>query len=120
VTGPNERLQKYLAHAGIASRRHAEALIETGQVTVNGRVVRELGTRVTPGSDEVRVRGQRVETPKAGERLYILLNKPRDASPRCAIRRAGARCSTYCRRSGARGGSIQWDASIATVKGCYC
>jgi 23S rRNA pseudouridine2605 synthase len=71
-----ERLQKYLAHAGVASRRHAEELIAAGAVTVNGQVVRELGTRVDPAADEVRVRGQLVrptETP-----LYILLNKPAD------------------------------------------
>jgi pseudouridine synthase len=78
VTERGERLQKYLAGAGIASRRHAEALIETGQVTVNGQVVRELGTRVAPGSDEVRVHGRLVTLSGAGERLYIMLNKPRD------------------------------------------
>src|SRR5262249_418145 len=69
-----ERLQKYLAHAGIASRRHAEELILAGQVSVNGQVVRELGTKVNPAADEVRVRGQLVR-PRA-EHLYILLNKP--------------------------------------------
>lgn len=71
-----ERLQKYLAHAGVASRRHAEELIEAGAVTVNGQVVRELGTRVDPAVDEVRVRGQVVRP--AEDFLYILLNKPAD------------------------------------------
>lgn len=70
-----ERLQKYLARSGVASRRHAEELIAKGAVTVNGQVVRELGVRVNP-SDEVRVRGKLVQP--ASEHLYILLNKPAD------------------------------------------
>src|SRR5512146_163180 len=69
-----ERLQKYLAHAGIASRRHAEEMITAGAVSVNGVIVRELGARVDPASDEVRVRGRLVR-PTANH-LYILLNKP--------------------------------------------
>jgi 23S rRNA pseudouridine2605 synthase len=72
-----ERLQKYLARAGVASRRHAEELIRAGAVSVNGDVVRELGTRVDPERDVVRVRGQ-VVRPSA-EHLYILLNKPTDS-----------------------------------------
>jgi pseudouridine synthase len=72
-----ERLQKYLARAGIASRRHAEELIEMGVVSVNGAVIRELGTRVDPDTDEVRVRGRVVRLPRAAP-LYILLNKPRE------------------------------------------
>ncbi len=71
-----ERLQKYLARAGVASRRHAEELMLAGLVTVNGRQARELGMRVVPGVDEVRVRGQLVTPPDEGERLYLLLNKP--------------------------------------------
>ncbi len=49
-----ERLQKVIAHAGVASRRKAETLISTGHVKVNGQVVTELGTKVTP-NDEVKV-----------------------------------------------------------------
>src|SRR5579883_3328740 len=64
------------ANAGVASRRHAEELIQAGAVTVNGRVIRELGTRVDPARDEVRVHGKRVQP--ATEFLYVLLNKPRD------------------------------------------
>lgn len=71
-----ERLQKYLAHAGIASRRHAEELIEAGAVSVNGAIVRELGVRVDSDHDEVRVRGRLVRP--ATTHLYILLNKPID------------------------------------------
>ena len=73
-TPAGERLQKFLAHAGVASRRHAEELIAAGAVTVNGEVVRELGTRVDPAADDVRVRGRRVRL--AVEHLYLLLHKP--------------------------------------------
>jgi pseudouridine synthase len=71
-----ERLQKYLAHAGIASRRRAEELILAGAVTVNGALVRELGTKVTPGQDEVRLRGKLVRP--ADAHVYLLLHKPAD------------------------------------------
>ena len=67
------RLQKYLAQAGVASRRAAEQYITDGRVSVNGTVVTELGTKVTEG-DEVSVdgKGVRLETKK----IYIMLNKP--------------------------------------------
>ncbi len=71
---PGERLQKYLARCGVASRRHAESLITSGAVTVNGQVVRELGTRMDAERDEVRVDGQVVRP--ARQHLYVLLNKP--------------------------------------------
>ena len=69
-----ERLQKILAQAGIASRRAAERLMAEGRVTVNGRTVREMGTKADPAADDVRVDGQRVKS--AERRRYILLNKP--------------------------------------------
>ncbi|HLY30896.1 MAG TPA: pseudouridine synthase [Ktedonobacterales bacterium] len=69
-----ERLQKYLARARIASRRRAEELILAGAITVNGQIVRELGTRVNPQTDEVRVNG-RLAQPTT-HLLYIILNKP--------------------------------------------
>ncbi len=69
-----ERLQKYLARCGIASRRHAETLITDGLVTVNGATVRELGVRVDPARDVVRVRGERV-FPSA-RKLYLVMYKP--------------------------------------------
>lgn len=53
-----ERLQKLIAHAGIASRRKAERLIQRGEVTVNGRVVTQLGTKVDPARDHVKVAGK--------------------------------------------------------------
>lgn len=72
-----ERLQKYLARAGVASRRYAEGMIASGAVTVNGQVVRELGTRVNPATDEVRVWGKLARP--VTEHLYVLLNKPAGA-----------------------------------------
>ena len=68
------RLQKFLAQAGVASRRKAEALIEQGLVQVNGVVVKTLGTTVTP-DDEVRYKGQVIAMDKAF--VYYLLNKPK-------------------------------------------
>lgn len=70
-----ERLQKYLAHAGVASRRHAEELITGGAVSVNGQIVREQGVRVDPARDEIRLHGRLIR-PETGEHLYVLLNKP--------------------------------------------
>ncbi len=52
-----QRLQKLIALAGITSRRHAEELIVAGQVTVNGKVVTELGTKADPEDDHIKVRG---------------------------------------------------------------
>ncbi len=68
------RLQKYLAEAGLASRRKAEEIIQSGRVKVNGAVVKELGTKVTPGRDLVVVDGKPVE--RSADRRYILLYKP--------------------------------------------
>src|SRR2546422_8205140 len=70
-----ERLQKIIARAGIASRRHAELLITSGQVRVNGRVVKELGTKADAAKDRIEAAGRVVES-KEGRRVYILLNKP--------------------------------------------
>jgi len=70
-----ERLQKIIARAGIASRRHAELLILSGQVRVNGHVVRELGSKADATKDRIEAAGKVVEA-KEGRRVYILLNKP--------------------------------------------
>ncbi len=67
-----ERLQKYMARAGVASRRRCEQMILERRVRVNGRVVDELGTRIGPG-DKVTVDGAALEP---GSREYHLLNKP--------------------------------------------
>lgn len=68
------RLQKFLASAGIASRRKAEELITAGRVSVNGHVVKELGTKVDPDVDSVVVDGRKVESAAP---VWIKLHKPR-------------------------------------------
>ncbi len=72
-TGSGIRLNKYLADAGVASRRAADKLIESGAVTLNGEVVTRLGTKVMPG-DKVQFGGQ---TLKQEPLRYLLLNKPK-------------------------------------------
>lgn len=69
-----ERLQKYLASCGIASRRKCEELILEGKVKVNGKVVTELGTKVDPSKDFIEYNGKKIETEE--KKVYILLNKP--------------------------------------------
>ena len=64
-----------LASAGLASRRAAEIMIDEGRVEVNGRLVTELGTRVDPETDVIRVDGSRIPPPR--RHLYMVLNKPR-------------------------------------------
>ena len=73
---PNEplRLNKYLANAGVCSRREADEFIQAGVVTVNGQVVTELGTKILR-TDEVRFHDQPVSIEK---KVYVLLNKPKD------------------------------------------
>jgi 23S rRNA pseudouridine2605 synthase len=69
-----ERLQKILSQAGVASRRAAEQLMLDGRVKVNGRVVRELGSKANPAEDDIRVDDRRLKL--AERRIYLLLNKP--------------------------------------------
>jgi 23S rRNA pseudouridine2605 synthase len=69
-----ERLQKIIARAGIASRRHAEELISSGMVTVNGRTVTEMGSKADESRDHIKVNGRLLRPEK--ERIYLLLNKP--------------------------------------------
>ncbi len=68
-----ERLQKVMAEAGVASRRHAEEMIAAGQVMVNGEVVTEMGVKVDPERDRIEVDGKPL-TPEA--KVYLALNKP--------------------------------------------
>ncbi len=71
---PEERLQKILSQAGVASRRHAEQLILEGRVTVNGAVVSELGSKADIGRDHIKVDGRLVRPPN--RLVYVALNKP--------------------------------------------
>lgn len=69
------RLNRYIANAGICSRRKADELIQAGVVSVNGQVISELGFKVDPAKDEIRYNG---ETLKREKMVYVLLNKPKD------------------------------------------
>ncbi|HEY0704288.1 MAG TPA: S4 domain-containing protein [Candidatus Acidoferrales bacterium] len=69
-----ERLQKIIARAGIASRRHAEELIASGLVTVNGHTITELGSKADETKDHIKVQGKLLQ-PET-ERAYLILNKP--------------------------------------------
>ena len=71
------RLQKYLAEAGIASRRKCEEYILQGRVKVNGKISTQLGTKVIPENDNIEFDNKPVPKPKE-EHTYILLNKPID------------------------------------------
>ncbi|WP_376794382.1 pseudouridine synthase [Thermogemmatispora sp.] len=69
-----ERLARFLAHAGVASRRHAETLIFSGRVQVNGQTVTTPATRIDPARDTVTVDGQRIQASR--RHLYLMLHKP--------------------------------------------
>jgi pseudouridine synthase len=69
------RLQKYLANAGVCSRRAAEVLIRSGRVSIDGEIVTELGSKVDPYKNEIRVDKNRILWEKS--LIYILLNKPK-------------------------------------------
>src|SRR5579863_9410497 len=69
-----ERLQKIIARAGITSRRRAEEMMASGLVTVNGRIVTELGTKADESRDHIKVAGKLLRP--ESERIYLLLNKP--------------------------------------------
>lgn len=70
------RLQKLIAGSGLASRRKAESLIAAGRVTVNGKVITELGTKVDPARDHVKVDGKHLSA--AQPFVYLVLNKPKN------------------------------------------
>ena len=71
-----ERLQKIMARAGLASRRRAEEMIVSGLVTVNGRVVTELGTKADESRDHIKVAGKLLRP--ESERVYLVLHKPKE------------------------------------------
>lgn len=70
-----DRINKLLAHAGVASRRAVDALILEGRVSVNGKVVRELGTKIDPAHDAVKIDGRRIQL-VSRTKLYLMLHKP--------------------------------------------
>lgn len=70
----NERLQKVLAHAGVASRRKCEEMIKAGRVMVNEKTITELGVKVDPEVDDIRVDGRPI---KKEEHIYLLFHKPK-------------------------------------------
>ncbi len=73
-----ERLQKLIAQAGIASRRASEEIIKAGEVSVNGEIVTELGTKADPEKDHIKVRGKLINAKiQNRSNIYILLNKPK-------------------------------------------
>jgi pseudouridine synthase len=78
TTTPAEpvRINRYLSMCGIASRRHAEELVLRGKVYLNGRVVTDLATKITPGRDTVLVDGK--QAVQVNDYLYLVMNKPKD------------------------------------------
>ncbi len=68
------RLNKFISNAGICSRRDADDLIKAGEISVNGKIVRELGIKVSP-KDDIRYKGKKISRE---QQVYILLNKPKD------------------------------------------
>ncbi|MBD5559630.1 MAG: rRNA pseudouridine synthase [Clostridia bacterium] len=75
------RLQKFMANAGVASRRQCEELIQEGKVTVNGRRA-ELGMSVDPDTDRVEVSGRKISLPN--NHIYVMLNKPAGCVSTCS------------------------------------
>ena len=112
-----QRLQKILSQAGVASRRAAETLIAEGRVSVNGSTVRELGTKADVDQDDVRVDGRRVRGAEA--KRYILLNKPAGYRVH-PIRSAAApdRDRSAARRAAST--SIRSAGWTTTPKACCC
>lgn len=82
------RLQKFLAHAGLCSRRKAETYILDGRITVNSAVVCKLGTHVDPQSDQVCCDGEPVVLKQQDPKIYILVNKPKGVVTSCSHQNA--------------------------------
>lgn len=78
------RLQKFLAHAGVCSRRKAESYILDGKVQVNGVVVTELGTKIIPEKDRVIYNKKTIKLKQDASFVYIILNKPKGYVTSCA------------------------------------
>ncbi len=82
------RLQKFLAHAGVCSRRAAEAHILEGKVTVNGQTVLTLGTQVDPTADKVAFQGKPVGLKQSDPHVYLAVNKPKGVITSCSHKNA--------------------------------
>ncbi len=82
------RLQKFLAHAGLCSRRKAEEYITGGLVRVNGTVITQLGTRVDPQADTVVYRDKKIELKDETKKIYIAINKPKGYVTSCSHKNA--------------------------------
>ena len=78
------RLQKFLAHAGVCSRRRGEAYILEGRVRVNREVILSLGTKVDPEADLVEVDGKKIILADDRKKIYIALNKPMGVVSSCS------------------------------------
>ena len=78
------RLQKFLAHAGVCSRRRGETYILEGRVRVNNEVILSLGTKIDPETDLVEVDGKKIELADDKEKIYIALNKPMGVVSSCS------------------------------------
>lgn len=85
------RLQKYIADCGVASRRAAELMIAEGKVSVNGKIITQLGTKIDPAKDRVEVGG--VVVGLSARKIYLKLNKPRGYVSSCVSQRGE---STIC------------------------
>jgi 23S rRNA pseudouridine2605 synthase/23S rRNA pseudouridine2604 synthase len=79
---PEMRIQKFIAHAGICSRRKAEKHIVNGQVEINGQIVQTPGVKINPDTDHVRIFGKPVSL--CSQLIYIALNKPRGIVSSCS------------------------------------
>ncbi|MGD9367230.1 MAG: pseudouridine synthase [Desulfobacteraceae bacterium] len=75
------RIQKYLSAAGVCSRRKAESYMRQGRIRVNGKTVKEPGTKIDPEKDRVEVDGRLVSAPT--EKIYVALNKPKGYVTSC-------------------------------------
>lgn len=105
------RLNKFIADAGLASRRKADELIENGEVQVNGKRVYELGRKVDPRNDRITVKGKPVQ--REPEKLYLMFNKPVRVVTTNSDPLGRPTISDYIRRSPVRlfpVGRLDWDS----------
>lgn len=79
-----KRINKYLSEAGVCSRRAADSLVEAGKVTVNGKLLMELGTKIDPDVDQIEVNGKPIEKPS--NKILLKLHKPRGYETSCKRR----------------------------------